>query len=477
MACKIFRVGVFFDGTGNNQARDGASESNVSKLNKLYKKGEFEINGQKVTCASVYMNGVGTYDTWWEHHLHWIDRKYEKGGGGGGAERINEAINKILGLLQKHPYGAGESDYKSREIDIFGFSRGAAMARDFINTFNTKSIALELKHVKFNFIGIYDTVGSFGRPSNDVDRKPRDPKKHSEGDMNIFQAGNGDYGIQEHVGGGFFEPYNFNISSGSAKKIIHMTAHSEVRKNFPLYNSQGAGFQYNFLGVHSDIGGGYPERKSEKHQIPLPKVFTGSKGLGNLLHNQKAATRAYGEKEIARLKKEKNLLGKWYVEVDTTTHMGYRPDEYRAYLKRNKIVNNDLSDVTLHLMHEEAVNSKVPLNPITTEIPESMKYYYAYVKENKIHAYTYAEKADGHKINMNYVHHSAVDPAGISTNYYGDRGVINILFNDSADGGGNDARYKGKNGGVIDGRTNPKLADKVEREVYENKPSSAIVPV
>ena len=48
-----------------------------------------------------------------------------------------------------------------------------------------------------------------------------------------------------------FEPYNFNLSVASANKIVHMTAHNEVRKNFLLTDVR------NSMGVHSDVAGGY----------------------------------------------------------------------------------------------------------------------------------------------------------------------------------------------------------------------------
>ena len=54
MACKTYKIGVFFDGTGNNKDFDKAydkedkvqrdQQSNVAKLYKLYKTGDFECD-------------------------------------------------------------------------------------------------------------------------------------------------------------------------------------------------------------------------------------------------------------------------------------------------------------------------------------------------------------------------------------------------------------------------------------------------
>ena len=56
----------------------------------------------------------------------------------------------------------------------------------------------------------------------------------------------------------FFEPYNFNLSVASANKIVHMTAHNEVRKNFLLTDVR------NSMGVHSDVAGGYATKTVEE---------------------------------------------------------------------------------------------------------------------------------------------------------------------------------------------------------------------
>ena len=81
MGCKVFRVGVFFDGTGNNKfvdkkAGDG-SASNVAKLYELYQEhdGEVMIKGyaKPLHTARIYKEGIGTdktrddwYDDFWD---------------------------------------------------------------------------------------------------------------------------------------------------------------------------------------------------------------------------------------------------------------------------------------------------------------------------------------------------------------------------------------------------------------------------
>jgi len=66
MPCKQFRVGVFFDGTGNNKANDKVlgKESNIALLSDLYKE-ETITEGLPLgvcerTSKMIYIEGVGT---------------------------------------------------------------------------------------------------------------------------------------------------------------------------------------------------------------------------------------------------------------------------------------------------------------------------------------------------------------------------------------------------------------------------------
>ena len=76
MTCKVIRIGVFFDGTGNNLFNDeaGASSngvSNIGKLYRLYQNGQI-LKGQKlteceITVKAIYIEGVGT-NAWKEDY-------------------------------------------------------------------------------------------------------------------------------------------------------------------------------------------------------------------------------------------------------------------------------------------------------------------------------------------------------------------------------------------------------------------------
>ncbi|VEH65790.1 Uncharacterized conserved protein [Rodentibacter pneumotropicus] len=252
MTCQVIRIGVFFDGTGNNLSNDevGRSKngvSNIGKLYRLYRDGE-RFKGQKITeceivVKAIYIEGVGTING---------NEDYSSGGAFGtlGGQRISRAISQIKTILAKYP----AREYQ-QQIDVFGFSRGAAMARDFINSLSEDD---EIKGI-FKFVGLFDTVGSFGFPGDDKNWKAK-TKDFSEGNLEILVRDIFDSSPPEK----YYEPYNFNLSPQSAEQIVHFVAMDEYRKNFPLTNTNGAGLTYEFIGAHSDVGGGYASVEKEK---------------------------------------------------------------------------------------------------------------------------------------------------------------------------------------------------------------------
>jgi len=527
MSCKILRIGVFFDGTGNSKIPDSSKGkmSNIAKLSDMYKKEEFvDKFGKKTTPKMLYTNGVGTYDSDIVNFFNIIDRKYDKGGGGGGAERINKMIDDVAAILDTHQYSkSDDAMFIKREIDVFGFSRGAAMARDFVNTFFKKKITKNKNYgdVSFNFIGIYDTVGSFGVPGNDQDFKPkreyqkyfsedyrpdgmdlsdenfgiRDPdsskkarialeevkigffgKKELEKKMEAyskngwevsFETADIDENEESYVIYGsrpqtyFFEPYNFNLSVASANKIVHMTAHNEVRKNFPLTDVRdSSGEEWTLMGVHSDVGGGYATKTVEEF------VYD------DVYYNEKRAKEK--AKALAMALNIKSLpftqFDRWSaVDAESETNNGitiYHP-------KLQKVISNDLSLITLYLMYEQAIKYNVPLNEPTEALPEYLNEYYEYARVNKSRAYTFDEKEKGEALRDALSHHPARDPAHKYDHKISTVSMMDGILHDEPESG-NDARYVDKNGNVVDGRVTPALADHVERAIYPNKPSLAI---
>ena len=254
-------IGFFFDGTKNNiNDEDQSTNTNVAKLFKIYRSQKEDPN----QFAAHYVRGVGSKAITEE------DKKVENGNlitdsigagtGTGAYARTNYMYNLFQDTLNA---------YKDRNkrwpgkvfIDVFGFSRGAALARHFVNIINKNEFAVGRQTVNLyppetkaevRFLGIFDTVGSFGMPGDDKD-------------------GN----------------FNFHVDNTKARYIYHITAEDELRANFDLQSiATGPGqnlsaekadkaringakrwmIEEEFPGVHADIGGGYTSIK-EDHYI------------------------------------------------------------------------------------------------------------------------------------------------------------------------------------------------------------------
>ncbi|MEW5833111.1 MAG: DUF2235 domain-containing protein [Campylobacterota bacterium] len=193
------RIGVFFDGTGNNMWNDvkigDGSQSNVAKLYQLYERQGYEVR---------YAEGVGT-EAYTEGHTFTdaqikdirdnnIDRNsfYRTLGlavGEGAKAIVDKKMAEIKTFIEDHP---GEEII----VDVYGFSRGATEARDFINEFNAKYA--DLNGSAIGFVGLFDTVATVGLAN--------------EYNYNL----------------------NLNLSTYSAQQMLHLTANNEFRANFPL---------------------------------------------------------------------------------------------------------------------------------------------------------------------------------------------------------------------------------------------------
>ncbi len=133
-----------FDGTGNKDNPGEGRDSNVLKFFKAYKEGYAGVG------KNLYQEGVGNR---WGAIGKFLGSIF----GAGGKHRIRKALKALEANLKK-----GDTI-----IDIVGFSRGSALALEFANEICTEKIAGQ-KGRPIRFIGLWDTVASFGIPGNNV---------------------------------------------------------------------------------------------------------------------------------------------------------------------------------------------------------------------------------------------------------------------------------------------------------------------
>jgi len=210
-----------FDGSGNDR-HDGALYSDVVRFFQLYED------------RSFYISGVGTKDDDTGIAPASTDPKglADIASAYTGKARITAMIDKL------NRYSNSINDDTIFNIDIVGFSRGAAEARDFANQlvekykdgyyrYKNDSGAEQCQKVNFNFMGLFDTV------------------------------------LSTHTG-----EYQLSIPD-TFTYVAQAMALNEYRGGavaFPMESIRGAPTPINatriergFLGAHSDIGGGYPD--------------------------------------------------------------------------------------------------------------------------------------------------------------------------------------------------------------------------
>ncbi|MCH7335474.1 DUF2235 domain-containing protein [Acinetobacter sp. NIPH 2699] len=280
----VVNISVFFDGTGNNKEADKKDQkwSNPARL--WQNADQYTLDHESAPDHAIYVSGVGTKFNAelgiFQRTISWMQDSLGLGAGAGlggarrldyGEEQFNDHLKKALERkfqqveqdLAKYA-AAGKSEsvaelqqclaehrlIKKINISVFGFSRGAALARAFTNhmIWNCKSTCDGLTYgeaqspIEFQFLGLFDTVASFGLPSTNL--------------LNNMTFKGRDMVVDERV-----------------KVCVHHVAGNEQRFAFPvdLICKEGTLPNQNwkevvYPGMHSDVGGGYMPL-DEKTQI------------------------------------------------------------------------------------------------------------------------------------------------------------------------------------------------------------------
>jgi len=349
-------IGVFFDGTGQNannllaaKEKDECKFSNIYRLYKNYGKNH-EDN------LAVYIEGAGTKNGEGDNTLvqaMGVDVPLVTTGYGVFAKYSN-SVSQIAERIKKNlPQADSKKNTLALTFDVFGFSRGAATARHFVNMVNSldpsvTNILTEVAHEKgyeiskipeVRFLGLYDTVASIWRLGTFWE----DP--HDTGDTNGLKVA---------------------LGKDAAKTVFQLTAKHECRYNFPLSSVSGNYFELELPGAHSDIGGSYASQENEISEITQAKY-----GVPILSDTKKKVI-----DELAQLRKD----SKWSVLLENTDVVsGYLPAPYHQGVSRRN-VSGDLQYVALMLMLKAAINKGCPFADeamlYENKIPEDLKGYY-----------------------------------------------------------------------------------------------------
>jgi type VI secretion system (T6SS) phospholipase Tle1-like effector len=289
------RIAFFFDGTGNNREADAPlfQHTNVARLFLAHR-----LSDQVTATFKYYIPGLGTYfkdvgdpgnttpglafAAWGEKRLQWAMQQLE------------------LTLLKYPP-----KQIQEIRLSLFGFSRGAALARAF-----AQRIAARAKRdgsgwvwnqpsvpVRIIFMGLFDTVASVGLPASSsmaasavIAGRPRWLAASLKGralmqEVSVMDLAFGSPGADPTPGNpdGHSAWASKQRIPALAERCLHLVAAHEQRNSFPLDSMrEDAHYPSNcteilYPGMHSDVGGGYlpgfqtrsPRRQEMLSNIPL----------------------------------------------------------------------------------------------------------------------------------------------------------------------------------------------------------------
>lgn len=397
------RIGLFFDGTGNNAgntllneqcsaqtANDadkqvlaeckaymtrGSSEghskswagsygnavSNISRLFRLYQDDtqiDRPLKNGDTYSSRLYIDGIGTQAGEKDATLGMVTGAGSTGIIARVDEALSEQLHEILKIFTEQHPNAWATDIL---FDVFGFSRGAAAARYAVNRIKQEQrgpLALAIApstlklapgfdwatHIRVGVVGLFDTVAHLG---------------HFPGDPQTLAL---------HTG------VDICLRDGCADAVIHLTARDEHRANFPLTSASPPWRDTPLAGVHADIGGGYRDGVED---ILLTRPVVSDESISTPLEKSQAWKEA-----TKHLKKAQNanpaLADK--IDVHVWAVPGSAGDALMQWLRGpiqkvgaavrlRHTVSGAYPLVTMRIMHALAQDKGVPWQQSPDDIP------------------------------------------------------------------------------------------------------------
>ncbi|MCQ4286717.1 DUF2235 domain-containing protein [Pseudomonas stutzeri] len=385
------RIGVFFDGTGNNanntalglacgahhpvQPEDldasckpymaepdssyGNDITNIKKLSELYSAPpSLEGSGpQRRAFRKLYIDGIGTT-------AGMDDSVVGLGAGRGStgvAGRVQQAFDRITDLIDGVFKENPNCEINSLTFDSFGFSRGAAAARHFANeivrgpegalgvalqanseAFSTTFNGRYQRDITVGFIGLFDTVAAVAGLAN---------------------MGNVSSSIAPWV--------KLHLPRKYFTDVVQLAARDEVRANFPLSRVKPDHTEITLPGAHSDIGGGYLSEAEECVLVTPMQALTVSVGVDVKTTSiyrdaSQAKARLVDEGWPASMLEIVTPTPR-LLPVDSQDRLAPRQQRVYAGLQLRRRVRGELSRVYLRVMYELAKRKGVRFENIPDE--------------------------------------------------------------------------------------------------------------
>lgn len=310
----VVHISIFFDGTGNNKDID-EKEAKLSNVARIWRSARI-FSDSNINSYPIYVSGVGTpfngkeFFAGEETKIAVEDSFGGATGAGGnrrldyGQQQINDALRGALlgkaralgGKVAKHADTGQQQSFadvnkvlgqhrliKQINVSIFGFSRGAALARAFCNQWLWQckeghgKLSYEGYPIRFVFLGLFDTVASFGLPAT-----------NSANSLAFGGFKGRDLVVDKRV-----------------ERCVHQVAAHELRFAFPVDlirrdgQLPGNWLEKVYPGVHSDIGGGYKPSEQGINdnyaRIPMRDMMREALLVGSrILSYQEIKERSFG---------------------------------------------------------------------------------------------------------------------------------------------------------------------------------------
>lgn len=415
----VLRIGVFFDGTGNNSynaeagmqkveqwlaetcsdpaqreielrgcqmGRLPVSSSSANDITNVGKLFEFYRTGRETLSARSYISGIGTLDpvSGKDGQVFRPDDTLTQGLDVDFIGEDSSIIGKVNLACKSGIVDAVRRDLENIlpsiecvhriVFDVFGFSRGAGAARHFVNTIDQKG-----DHPLVQAMAGASEV----RLKAGFDWSSRD-------DVRITFVG-----IFDTVVSSYDPRVNVRLKDDCAERLVHLTALDEVRKHFPLTRVTptplGTSIPPNFTelalpGAHSDLGGGYYSRWSMRNPNSDP-ALTECIELERFMSEEDASrpdmeSHAYRQ---ARAYAEEKIAQGWVERLNPVMQRGATPPTGAislvpySFIRRrgrddmwpkkavyvqvvmSRVVEGEYSRIPLHIMVEAARIEGVPL--------------------------------------------------------------------------------------------------------------------
>ena len=294
-----------FDGTGND-TRDSSRLTNVARFEQRYNSGRsYYVAGVGTVDTDRYSLGVGEIrpddfvngsDVLWYGQLVTGAPKSQSDMGGNYSGRAR--IDRMMDYFEREAT-VNNRNSSVMDIDIVGFSRGAAQAREFSNRITTSSRQLRVNgQVSYTngMVRVSDRNGNIQNYYRFLDREQyanTGQRRYICQRVNYRFMGLWDTVLSTDYGNG--PRYNLGIPE-QFQHVAHAVAINEHRSDtlarwternpldrlthwggFPLQSIGRSGInidgdvriEMGFLGAHADVGGGYAEGTDQLSQVPL----------------------------------------------------------------------------------------------------------------------------------------------------------------------------------------------------------------